>query len=306
MTSIHIKVAKRYIQAGIFEYPPQLHQDIMSWLESIWGEVKGWHKSKSKSKRFKVTESSLRGWRYYDDLSRRFPDELKGRLRGSVFTVSLKFNLRGSNTLGVMEGLYKLTLNVDSYTRLRDVSDTLEHELTHWGQNFMKGVLALGLKHTKSEPGQPSRSISDNGDLDLSEIKSPYIRNQVKHDLQDKEFYPELRSTLREFTNYLDDLIEDAENYLEDPDNPFNEENNLAYAKAIYSSLDALVRFVTRVDSKPSSKIPSYAIRHFQGIGNDLFTTAKKYSPQKWKKAVGIFVNAVRPYYSKGKWRGTV
>jgi hypothetical protein len=288
--------------AGLFEYPRGLRDEIADWLESIWDDLKSGTRRKSTSKKFRVTDRNLKGWKYYEQLARRYPDVLKSYLKNSSLPVTVKYNPKGgsSGSSGVMKGLYRLGLNIDQYTSLGQATKTLEHELSHWGQSFMEHILAKGLGHTRATPGIPPKTMPD----EVEDSGNSYLDRHRKHKLLDREFYPLLRDNVTQVSDYLDDVIEEAEKYYEGVENEFNDPEPYAeLAKELFPSLEPLFRYITKVDPKPSSRIPDEAANHFQTLGDDLFTITKRYNHEKWKKAVGLFYREVSKYQNPALWK---
>ena len=291
-----------YRVAGLFEYPKGLRNEILDWLESIWDQLKRSFHRKSTSKKFRVTDRNLRGWKYYDQLIRRYPNVLESYLKNNWLPVTVKYNPKGNpgGSSGVMKGLYKLELNLDPYTSWASATKTLEHELAHWGQSFMDQVLAEGLGHTRSTPGNPPKSVSD----EVEDSGSSYMDRHRRHKLLDREFYPLLRDSVTNLSDYLDGVIKGAERYYDGVVDEFDDPEPYAeLAKELFPALEPLFRYITKVDTKPSSKVPDEAAKHFQTLGDDLFSITKRFSPEKWRKAVGLFYREVSKYQNLALWK---
>lgn len=288
-------------RAGLMEYPSGLFDLILDWVESVWDstrELLNRGKPATKRKKFIVTPSILKDWKYYKDLESRYPEIV--HKSEPELVVILKVTKSGMSS-GSCKGTYELTLSVSPYTSIDSVGDTLTHELTHWGQNYMSNILSRALGR-QVNPGLPPRKLLDEG-IKQNPQKKKYLESHKLHKLDDREFYPLLRSEIEKFESRFDDLIAKAEAYWENP-----EENGEWYASSVIDArelapnLNDLLRYYVLLDRSSKPGVPSHLYRSFTPLGDTIFAVAFMYNPEKWKKAVGTFFNAMAPYLRDSTW----
>lgn len=290
------KVLARFVrQAGLLKVPPKLYAEIQEWVEAAYESRDSAKKPKASfSKKWAINEDLLSGWRYGDQLKARFPEAWKDALNLDL-AITLTFKAKAGNIGGRATGVRKIELfDSQNSTKPESTLGTLEHELMHWTQHFMAGVLAkAGVDDV--QPGVPSERML-NKDVSQNDKGNKYD----KHRLDDLEFYTLLKDEVRKFDRYFryvlkqDEKFRAKEEFYEDAEGAPGEK---AYLR---DNVTKILRMYTRVDRK--ANIPRFLTTMVETLGQSLFDVLYKHNEEKWRKAVGIFMHALEPWTHKSAW----
>ena len=290
----------RSIQAGMVDIPGGLYEAIQNWISDVWGLVQKTieaNRTATKSKRLKVTRAMIEDWRYTKSLETRFPEVLKKAFPREL-SVVLKINGKGTQA-GHMLGTSELQIAIAPHDDWASVCEVVAHELTHWGQNFMNGILSEAL-HKDVRTGLPSGHLRDEG-VKQDRHEKGYAERQMLHKLDDKEFYPLLRSSVETYASLFDNVIDFAEKYWENPTSaPAAYASAVRRSRTMFPHLDALLRYYTGVDDH-SPEVP-LDVRRLFDRGTGIFDLVREHNPGKWRKAVGIFFAKMAPYLKEQTW----
>ena len=300
--------AKRLYTSIRKKIVPAVKEDLgfaTTQLKKAESELQGWESKitgpMQSSKRFSV---DLTGWRY-EDLIKREAKKMDGfrdlNLPGHFYAEHMNSFLdqQGYITVEMSHGKGKsaaswkpskwvLWVNTPSHHPVlsRELASDIRHELQHFAQSLMEGVLLKAEvevlermeEHRRPRPGMPSHRIMTpefvqgvNQDDRLRQMGLSPSEIEV-HALDDVEFYPRLADEIDAFKSTV--RREDPGPHLQrmikswTGIDPIKQSERSRLLDTTYFSLD------------------QYAPRSF-------FTTLEKAAPGKWRKAVGEFVKAV-------------
>lgn len=178
---------------------------------------------------------------------------------GRITVNLLPHNLGGNNGIWDMKNsLIDIKFKDEKTDKLRSIDglkSTIEHELIHWAQDYMR--IALGQK----EFGKPSKKIMnpeiiyDPSEKTIADLSGKGINPDSFHALNDNEFYTNLNNEKLYFRNWFDKTINEFKNELKE---------------------DELNRII-------KNKVK---LVHYYADESHFLQRLKKHSIEKWKKAI--------------------
>jgi hypothetical protein len=296
------KVAIRYMRvSGLLEYPEELYQAIIDWVQETWTTTRdflGKGKTGTKRRKFNVNYNLLQGWKYYEKLRDQYPSQVS-QFEPELVVV-LKIGAKSGVSQGSCSGTHEIVLGISPYTTVDRLGVTLSHELTHWSQHYLSYVLTRALGKDV-QPGLPPRKMLDEG-TKQNNHKKDYIERHKLHKLDDREFYPLVRSEVDDLKTKLDTLKTRAETYWSDPEKSEWYADDAIKVRELTPHLKNLLRYYTHIDRSPQGAIPKDLVREYTTLSDDIFSVAAKHNPEKWKRAVRILFDEIEPYLKDSTW----